>query len=57
MNVRFEFGPGENPHDTATKTPESECLITVIATDTIKAGAELLSTYGPDFWKLPKASV
>jgi len=53
MNVRFEVGPGQNPHETTTDELDSECLITVYAMEKIRAGAELLSTYGPDYWQQP----
>jgi hypothetical protein len=51
----LEFGQGKRPADKKSKKKQecgaSECLIQAYATVAIKAGAELLTTYGDAYWK------
>ena len=49
-NVEFKLGNGVRPADMIGKALKSECLVKVFASEAIEAGAELLSTYGPDYW-------
>ena len=51
LNARYEFGVAKRPSSEKAGDPlRSECLVKVFATMDIKAGSELLSTYGADFW-------
>jgi hypothetical protein len=57
LNVRFEFGKGTRPRAKPKDQKDliSECLITVFALKNIEAGAELLASYGPNYWTARKA--
>jgi hypothetical protein len=51
LNARFEFGVAKRPSTAkASDALSSECLVKVYATMPIKAGGEILCTYGEDFW-------
>jgi hypothetical protein len=51
LNARYEFGAAKRPSaKKAALKLSSECLVQVYATMAIKPGAEILSTYGDDFW-------